>query len=165
MGRAFTIGKQPQEVFSKKGVLQNFTNFAGNHLCQNLFCIKVAGWREVFYKKHLFYRTPLVAASDYKYFILKSHRSSHPEVLCEKGVPENFTNFTGKHLFQSLFLKKVAGPGLSGVISNNRLPFSNSYLSFVSRAVCKSKIFRISFLLVISSCRKDKSIWRLVNAR
>ena len=116
-------------------------------------------------KNTFFYRTPLVAASDYKYFILNSHRSSHPEVLCEKGVPENFTNFTGKHLFQSLFLKKVAGPGLSGVISNNRLPFSNSYLSFVSRAVCKSKIFRISFLLVISSCRKDKSIWRLVNAR
>ena len=36
-------------------------------------------------------------------------RSSCPEVFCEKGVLRNFSNFTGKHLCQSLFSNKVAG--------------------------------------------------------
>ena len=54
-----------------------------------------------------------------------SHRSSRPEVPCEKGVLENFTKFAGKHLCQSLFFNKVAGLAPSGVISNNRFPFSN----------------------------------------
>ena len=31
------------------------------------------------------------------------------EVFYEKGVPRNFTKFTGKHLCQSLFFNKVAG--------------------------------------------------------
>ena len=30
-------------------------------------------------------------------------RSSHPEMLCKKGVFRNFAKFTGKHLGQSLF--------------------------------------------------------------
>ena len=34
-----------------------------------------------------------------------------PEVIYKKGVLENFTKFTGKHLCQSLFFNKVAGPG------------------------------------------------------
>ena len=37
-------------------------------------------------------------------------RSSHPDVFCQKGVLENFSKFTGKHLHQSLFFNKVAGP-------------------------------------------------------
>ena len=35
--------KQPPEVFYKKGVLRNFTNFIGKHLRQSLFFNKVAG--------------------------------------------------------------------------------------------------------------------------
>ena len=38
-----------------------------------------------------------------------AQRCSVKEVFCEKGVPRNFTKFTGKHLFQSLFFNKVAG--------------------------------------------------------
>ena len=33
-----------------------------------------------------------------------------PEVFYKKGVLKNFLNFTGKHLRQSLFFNKVAGP-------------------------------------------------------
>ena len=33
-------------------------------------------------------------------------RSSHPEVLCEKGVLRNFGNFTGKHLCESPSFKR-----------------------------------------------------------
>ena len=35
-------------------------------------------------------------------------RSSRPEVFCKEGVFRNFSNFTGKHLCQSLFFNKVA---------------------------------------------------------
>ena len=38
-------------------------------------------------------------------------RSSNPEVFCKKGVLRNFAKFTGKHLYQRLFLIKLqAGP-------------------------------------------------------
>ena len=36
-------------------------------------------------------------------------RRSRREVFCKKGVLENFTKFTGKHLCWSLFFNKVAG--------------------------------------------------------
>ena len=36
-------------------------------------------------------------------------RSSHPKVFCKKGVLENFTKFTRKHLCQILFLNKFSG--------------------------------------------------------
>ena len=38
----------------------------------------------------------------------KRNRSSRPEVFCQKSVLRNFTKFTGKHLYQSLFFNKVA---------------------------------------------------------
>ena len=36
-------------------------------------------------------------------------RSSRPEVFCKKGVLRNFTKFTEKRLYQSLFFNKAAG--------------------------------------------------------
>ena len=36
-------------------------------------------------------------------------RSSHQRCYIRKGVLRNFTKFTGKHLYQSLFFNKVAG--------------------------------------------------------
>ena len=36
-------------------------------------------------------------------------RSSRPEMFCKKGVLRNFTELTGKILFQSLFFYKLAG--------------------------------------------------------
>ena len=38
-----------------------------------------------------------------------SYRYSRQGVFCKKGVLRNFTNFTEKHLCQSLFFNKVAG--------------------------------------------------------
>ena len=35
------------EIFCKEGVLGNFTNFTGKHLCQSFFFNKVAGLRPV----------------------------------------------------------------------------------------------------------------------
>ena len=36
-------------------------------------------------------------------------RSSHPELLCKKGILKSFANFIQKHLWRSLFVDKVAG--------------------------------------------------------
>ena len=41
---------------------------------------------------------------------LRTHlRTTHPEVFYEKSVLKNFAKFTGKHLYRSLLLNKVAG--------------------------------------------------------
>ena len=40
--------------------------------------------------------------------IKRPYRSSRPEVFCKRFVLRNFAKFAGKHLFQSLFLNKVA---------------------------------------------------------
>ena len=45
------------EVFCKKGVLRNFTNITGKHLCQSLFFNKVSGLRpDTLLKKRLWHR-------------------------------------------------------------------------------------------------------------
>ena len=41
-------------------------------------------------------------------------RNQSPDLFFKKGMPENFAEFTGKHLCQSLFLNKV--PSLSPAI-------------------------------------------------
>ena len=45
--------------------------------------------------------------------VRKSHiQKQPPEVLYKKGVLRNFTKFTGKHLYQSLFFNELqARPG------------------------------------------------------
>ena len=46
-----------QEVFCKKGVLENFAKFIGKQLCQSLFFNKVAGLRSAFLlRKRLWHR-------------------------------------------------------------------------------------------------------------
>ena len=81
------------EMFCKKSVLRNFAKFTIKHLCKSPFFNKVAGLRPaaLFKKKlrhmcfpvnfanfqeHLFYRTPLVAASLRTHFRKKSEVSS-----------------------------------------------------------------------------------------
>ena len=42
------LQKQPSEVFIKKGILENFTDFIGKHLRQDLLFNKVVGLCEIF---------------------------------------------------------------------------------------------------------------------
>ena len=49
---------------------------------------------------------------NFKFFMLNDPskvRNSLPEVFCRKLDLKNFSNFTRKHLCQSLYLNKVAG--------------------------------------------------------
>ena len=102
-------------------------------------------------KNTFFDKTPLFAASDYKYFILKGHRNSRPEVLCEKGVLENFTKLAGKHLYQSLFFNKAVGLAPSGVISYNLRIYH-----LPTKPFGKAK-YPYIFFIVIISYRKDNN--------
>ena len=78
--RKIYYGKQPSEVFCKKGVLRNFENFIGKHLCQSPFLMKLQAYACNFIKKEtlaqvfsckcckipkntFFHRTPLVTVS------------------------------------------------------------------------------------------------------
>ena len=47
--------------------------------------------------------------SGIKLWSSKKIRSSRPEVFCKKAVLKSFTKFTEKHLFEILFVNKVAG--------------------------------------------------------
>ena len=53
--------KQPPLVFCKKGILRNFANFTGKHLCQNLFLSKEGLWHRCFPVNFAkFLRTPFL---------------------------------------------------------------------------------------------------------
>ena len=61
------------EMFCQKGILRNFANFTGKHLCQGFFVIKKATLPQVFsckfckiFKNSFFRRTRPVAASELK---------------------------------------------------------------------------------------------------
>ena len=45
----------------------------------------------------------------FTYFLIRWLGTSHQRGSIKKGVLRNFTKFTGKHLYQSLFFNKVAG--------------------------------------------------------
>ena len=47
------------------------------------------------------------------FFSFSISRSSHWRCSVRKGVPRNFAKFIGKHLCHGLFLKKVAGLGVT----------------------------------------------------
>ena len=46
---------------------------------------------------------------EFKHYILLILRSSHRRCSVRKGVIRNFSKFTGKQLYQSLYFQKVAG--------------------------------------------------------
>ena len=117
-------------VFYKKSVLLKTSQNSLENSCTSVSCLnKVAGLRpttslkqsvscfnnKLLTKKLNTKQLSLSCNKDHityvivkKYFVTIS-RSSHPEVLCKKGVLRNFAKFRGKHLRQSLFLKNVAG--------------------------------------------------------
>ena len=69
----------------------------GKELISEYFCEMKKGWVRIMF---FFYRSEAVVQS----------------LFCKKGVLENFANFTGKHLCQSLFFNKVAGLRLATLL-------------------------------------------------
>ena len=63
-----------------------------------------------------------------KYF---PYGSSRPEVFYKKGVLRIFTKFTGKHLFQCLFLNKSCRPQSYTVLA--QMCFSVDFTKFFLR--------------------------------
>ena len=129
------ILQNPQEKISPETLLNK-------RLWHGYFPVNFVNFlRTPFFQEH-FWCLLLTISISY----LMSHWNSRPEVLCEKCVPENFTNFTGKHLCQSFFSKRVAGSGLSGVTSNNRFPLNNLVFIFcLQNRLQKQSISHIIF--------------------
>ena len=53
------------------------------------------------------------------------HHKQPPKMFCKKGVLRNFAKFTGKHVCQNLFFKKVAG--LSPAALLQKRPWHRSF--------------------------------------
>ena len=68
-------------------------------------------FKNAIFVEHLRTAASLVEASNKRAF----STSSHLELFCKKGVLKNFSNFTGKHLRQSLFFNKVEKEALAQV--------------------------------------------------
>ena len=69
-------------------------------------------------------------------------RSSHQRCSIKIGVPRNFTKFTGKHLCQSLFFNKVAGPR-PATLWNKRLwyrCFPVNFMKFLRTPFYKTRL-------------------------
>ena len=97
------------QLFSKWG---NFLHYLLKMHCIKKFRVDVVIiCRQVKYS--LFYPNWFYISSGLLVFhhllLLTFNRSSHLEVLCIKSIVENFANFTGKHLWHSLFFNQVAG--------------------------------------------------------
>ena len=65
--------------------------------------------------------------------------SSRPEVFCKKGVLRNFIKLTGKRLWQSLFINKVAGLRRSYQLRS----YQTSMIIFLTRILNRSLTFSI----------------------
>ena len=95
-----------------ENILQRFSSFSS---FKTHWVKKYLNYRELVYKTNsanlYFYKKMFLPF--YLWFIFATgiciRRSSRPEVFCVKGLLRNFTEFTGKHLCQSLFFNKVAG--------------------------------------------------------
>ena len=108
----FTIFRSShRRYFIKKGVLENFANFIGKHLCKGLFFNKVGELRPTLLRGEFpvnfakllrttfWQNTFRNCLGIFQNILIKNNlRSSHPEVFCKKGVLRNFTKFTGKPL-------------------------------------------------------------------
>ena len=125
----FTIFRSSHRRCSiKKGVLENFANFIGKHLCRGLLFNKVGGLKPALLKgefpanfaKSLI--TPFwqnTSRNCLRIFqnihIKNGFRSSRPEVFCKKGVLRNLTKFAGRPLClrPATLLKEILVQGFS----------------------------------------------------
>ena len=87
----------------------------------------------------------LICYSQHKY------QKQSSEVSCKKGVLRNFATFTGKHLCQSHFFSKVAGPGLRpATLLKKRLRHSCFPVNFVK--FLRAPLFTEYFLWLLLKC-------------
>ena len=89
-------------------LLCNFIKIKFRHGCSPVNLLHI--FRAPFPKNHSGWLLLLVLLKIVSHLLMLKVRSSLPDVFCKKGALRNFAKFTGKHLCQSLFFNKVAGP-------------------------------------------------------
>ena len=87
-----------------------------------------------------------------------NYRSSHRWCSVKKSVLRNFTKFTGKHLCQSLFFNKVAGPATLLKNSLWHKCFRVNFVKFLRTLFLQNNSGRLLLQLlreISSTCCKD----------
>ena len=89
-------------------LLCNFIKIKLRHGCSPVNLLHI--FRTPFPKNTSGWLLLIVVLKIVSHLLMLKVRSSLPDVFCKKGALRNFAKFTGKHLCQSLFFNKVAGP-------------------------------------------------------
>ena len=112
-----------------------------------------------------------------RWLLLGAIRSSRPEVFCKKGVPRNFTKFTGTHLCHSLFFNKVPVLRPASLLKKNFAKFLRTtfYIEHVwwlllcywmfNTEVAISEFFEKLCYLIIDQKAKDWELTQLTNIK
>ena len=111
------LRSSPSKVFLGKGVQKICSNFTGEHPVPKLLCnfIEIA-LRHVCSLVNMLHIFRILFLKNCFWILLSEYfqsknRSSHLGCPVRKGVLTNFAKFTGKKLYQSLFVNKSAGLG------------------------------------------------------
>ena len=86
------------------------------------------------------------------------YRSSHPEVFCKKDVLKNLTEFTGKHLCQSLFFNKVAGLKLATLLKKRlwQRYFPVNFVKFLRKPISTENLWWLLLSLKLQNNYSSK---------
>ena len=109
-----------------RGVLKHLTKLKGKHLCPISFSIKLLipgtllkrDSGTIFFPVNFvkcfktFFPQQIRTTASENIAMISNDKSSHCACSVRKGVLRNFGKFSGKHLYQSLFLNKVEGLNL-----------------------------------------------------
>ena len=98
--------------------------------------------------------------------ILKwSCRSSSSEMFCRKGVLRNFAKFTGKHLCQSLFFKKVAGLRPAVLLKKSlwHMCFPVNFAKFLRAPLFTEHLWWL--LLILEGTKGDSKVCLMFDSR
>ena len=97
-----------------------------------------------------------VSLSSFLPCVCGKNSSSRPEVFSKKSVLKNFAKFTGKHLYQSLFLIKLQASAFSANFAKFlRTAFLTEQLRTVAASERKKDWRRKSVVLLLNFYQKD----------
>ena len=97
-----------------------------------------------------------VSLSSFLPCVCGKNSSSRPEVFCKKSVLKNFAKFTGKHLYQSLFLIKLQASAFSANFAKFlRTAFLTEQLRTVAASERKKDWRRKSVVLLLNFYQTD----------
>ena len=97
------------------------------------------------------------------WYFLNIYRSSHRRFSIEKGVLKNFTKFTGKHLYPSLFFKKVGGLRPTTLLKKTLAQvFSCEFCEIFNNTFFTRHLWTTASTFIYKNNLKKKRIWKRI---